>query len=190
MLKSSYKKKSINELVILAQKDDFKAIEALIKLCQKDVYTTLSYLVDNKSDLNDLTQTVLIKMVRNISKLRQPEKFNSWLSKIISNVYYDELRRKKRLGECISLDKEECQELKDDKTSSPIEMCANAEIDKIVKNTILELPAHFKIAIILREFAGLSYKEISDITNSGIGTVKSRIARARAILQNQLKNCI
>lgn len=188
MLNSSYKKKSVKELVSLAQQDDPKAIEALVKSCQKDVYATLSYLVPNKSEVYDLTQNVLIKMVKSIKQLRSVEKFTPWLNRIISNVYYDELRKNKKFEDCLSLDKEECQEIKDLKT--PVEKCINSELDKMVKESILNLPAHFKIAIILREFAGLSYQEIADITHAGLGTVKSRIARARAMLQLQLKNCI
>lgn len=190
MLNSSYKKKSIKELVILAQQDDYKAIEALIKVSQKTIHTTLSYLLKNKSEVNDLTQTVLIKMIQNIKKLKVPEKFNSWLNRIISNTYYDELRKIKKNCEHISIDKPECQELVDNKKTCPVEKCITTEIDKFVKNSILNLPAHFKIAIILREFAGLTYQEIADITHTGIGTVKSRIARARNILQENLKHCI
>lgn len=188
MFNLPYKKKSLEELIVLAQQSDSRAIEALIKACQKNVYTTLSYLVSNKSEVYDLTQNVLIKIAKNIKSLRSVEKFNTWLNRIISNVYYDELRKNKKYKECLSIEDEECQEIKDTKT--PIEKCINSEIDKIVKNSILELPTHFKIAIILREFAGLSYQEIADITQAGLGTVKSRIARARAILQDQLKNCI
>ena len=190
MLNSSYKKKNIDELIILAQQDDKKAIEALIKLTQKDIHTTLSYLLRNKNEVHDLTQTVLIKMIQNIKKLKFPNKFKPWLNKIISNAYYDELRKIKRTCEHISIDKPECQELHDNKKSCPIEKCISNEIDKFVKNSILNLPTHFKIAIILREFGGLSYQEIADITHTGLGTVKSRIARARNILQNNLKSCI
>ena len=78
----------------------------------------------------------------------------------------------------------------DEKSIEPIEKCSAVELDKLVKLAILSLPEYFKISIILREFSGLSYKEIAEITNVTIGTVKSRIARARLILQNKLKNCI
>ncbi len=190
MLKSSYKKKSQHELIILAQNDDYKALEELIKSVQKTVYTVLEYLVSNKSNILDLTQNVLIKMSRGIKTLKEPEKFNTWLNRIISNVYFDEMRRLKNRCYCISIDDEECREIMDDKNIPPPDKCAASEIDKAVKQSILGLPEHFKVAIILREFGGLSYQEIAEITHAGIGTVKSRIARARTRLQNELKHCI
>ena len=190
MLKSSYKKKSIQELVILAQNDDYKALEELIKTVQRTVYTTLEYLVTDKSNISDLTQNVLIKMSRGIKTLKSPEKFNTWLNKIISNVYFDEIRRLKNKCLYISIDDEECREIKDEKNIPPPDKCVASEVDKMVKNSILNLPEHFKIAIILREFGGLSYQEIAEITHAGIGTVKSRIARARAKLQAELRHCI
>lgn len=190
MLKSSYKKKSIQELITLAQNDDYKALEELIKSVQKTVYTTLEYLVSDKSNLSDLAQNVLIKMSRGIKTLKSPKKFTPWLNKIISNVYFDEMRRIKNKCFYISIDDEECREIRDDKNIPPPDKCAASELDKIVKESILNLPEHFKIAIILREFGGLSYQEISEITHAGVGTVKSRIARARAKLQTELKHCI
>ncbi len=190
MLKSSYKKKSRQELITLAQNDDYKALEELIKSVQKTVYTTLEYLVSDKSNISDLTQNVLIKMSCSIKSLKNPEKFNSWLNRIISNVYFDEMRRVKNKCYYISIDDEECRDIKDEKNITPADKCAAIEIDKIVKESILELPEHFKVAIILREFGGLSYQEIADITHAGVGTVKSRIARARARLQNELRHCI
>lgn len=190
MLKSSYKKKNQQELITLAQNDDYKALEELIKSVQKNVYTTLEYLVANKSNISDLTQNVLIKMSKGIKTLKEPEKFNTWLNRIISNVYFDEMRKLKNKCLYISIDDEECREIMDEKNIPPPDKCAASELDKIVKKSILNLPEHFKIAIILREFGGLSYQEIAEITHAGIGTVKSRIARARAKLQTELKHCI
>ena len=190
MIKPLYRKKSFEELINLAKKDDCKAIEEIIKIIQKDVYTTLSYLIEDKTSISDLTQVVLIKVVKNIKNLKYNGRFYSWLNKIIFNVYYDELRKQKKCCFYISIDEEECLELKDMSNSTPSEKCVATEIDRIVKDSILKLPAHFKVPIILRELAGLTYQEIANITHASIGTVKSRIARARCILQNQLKNCL
>ena len=80
-------------------------------------------------------------------------------------------------------------EIPDIKTK-PIEKCITAECEKIIRNAIRELPEAFRIAIILREFQGLSYEEIAQTTQTNIGTVKSRISRARLKLQEALKNYI
>ena len=71
-----------------------------------------------------------------------------------------------------------------------MEKCITSECEQQIKNAIRELPEPFRIAIILREFQGLSYEEIANATNTEIGTVKSRISRARIKLHNVLKNYI
>ncbi len=90
-----YKKMSIDELVILAQKEDFKAIEELIKKIQKEVFATLSYMTPNNDRLSDLTQEVLLKVAKYITNLKNPKCFKGWLNHIITNTYYDDLRKQK-----------------------------------------------------------------------------------------------
>ena len=191
-----YKKMPLEELVVLSQKEDFKALEELIKRIQRDVYATLSYLINSNNNISDLTQEVLLKVAKYISNLRNPKCFKSWLNNIITNTYYDELRKQKKVPETISIDYE-CEPLNlnfkieiPDKKSKPIEKCITSECERHIKSAIRELPEAFRIAIILREFQGLSYEEIAQTTNASIGTVKSRISRARIKLQEVLKNYI
>ena len=77
-----------------------------------------------------------------------------------------------------------------DKHCKPSEKCLSIELEDIIRTEINNLPKNFKIAIVLREFQGLSYEEIAQITKSNVGTVKSRISRARTKLQESLKNYI
>lgn len=191
-----YKKMTIEELVVLSQQDDFKALEELIKKIQNDVYATLSYLLKTNDTLSDLTQEVLLKVAKNIHSLKNPKCFKGWLNHIITNTYYDEIRKKKKTPETVSIDYT-CEPLNfalkieiPDKKTKPIEKCITSECEKLIKSAIRELPEAFRIAIILREFQGLSYEEIAKTTNASIGTVKSRISRARIKLQEQLKNYI
>ena len=192
-----YKKMSIEELVVLSQKDDFKALGELIKKIQKEVYATLAYFAKNDENVYDLTQEVLLKVAKNIYSLKRRKCFKSWLNQIITNTYYDSLREHKNTPELIYLD---CNsenspdfslkiEISDDK-GKPIEKCITTECENMIKTAIRQLPEPFKIAIILREFQGLSYDEIAKTTNTSVGTVKSRIARARIKLQEVLKNYI
>lgn len=194
--KLSYKKMTLEELVVLSQKEDFKALEELIKKIQRDVYATLSYLINKNNNISDLTQEVLLKVAKNIANLKNPKCFKSWLNNIITNTYYDDLRKLKKVPETISIDYE-CETLNfnlkieiPDKKSKPIEKCITSEYERHIKSAIRELPEAFRIAIILREFQGLSYEEIAQTTNASIGTVKSRISRARIKLQEVLKNYI
>jgi len=191
-----YKKMPPEELVVLSQKEDIKALEELIRKIQSDVYATLSYLSKNNDNLSDLTQEVLVKVAKNIRHLKNPKCFKSWLNQIITNTYFDEVRRNKNRPDTISIDYT-C-DLSDagykieipDKKNKPVEKCITAECENFIKSAVRALPEAFRIAIILREFQGLSYEEISRTTNASIGTVKSRISRARIKLQEALKNYI
>ena len=192
--KSQYKKMSLEELVVLSQKDDLKALEELIRREQRNVFAAFSYLSKKRENVADLTQEALLKVARNIHTLKNPKNFKSWLNQIISNLFFDELRKKQRRPDIISIDEEENEKTiktqLPDKKCKPHERCLSSELEEVNRSAIQDLPEHFRIAIILRELQGLSYEEIAEVTNSNIGTVKSRIARARGKLQNGLKSYI
>ncbi|CDE44098.1 group3 RNA polymerase ECF-type sigma factor SigG [Clostridium sp. CAG:768] len=190
--KLQYKKMALEELVVLAQQNDFKALEELIRREQKNVFAAFSYLCKKREEVSDLTQEALLRVAKNIQNLKKPKLFKSWLNQIITNLFYDELRKSQRKLDTVSLDddSEDYAPIKFqllDKKCKPHEKCISSELEKIIKNAILELPEQFRIAIILRELQGLSYEEIAKATHSSIGTVKSRIARARGKLQEDLK---
>lgn len=192
--KLEYKKMNLENLIILSQQDDLKALEILIKKVQKDVFATLSYMLKSNESLYDLTQEVLLKLARNIRNLNKPKCFHGWLNHITTNTYYDYLRKIRNKPEMVSLEYSCPPSDADikieipDKRSKPMERCISSECEKQVKKAIRGLPETFRIAIILREFQGLSYEEIANTTNSSIGTVKSRISRARMKLHEDLKN--
>ena len=190
-----YKKMSLEELVVLAQQDDFKALEELIKREQKNVFASFSYLTQKRENIADLTQEALLRVARNIKSLKNPKTFKSWLNQIVTNLFYDELRKASRRPDIVSMDSADDEEnstfsllsLIPDKKCKPPEKCMSAELEKIIKKAIFELPEQFRIAIVLRELQGLSYEEIAEATKSSVGTVKSRIARARGKLQEGLR---
>ena len=160
------------------------------------IHFGLHLLVLKYENLYDLTQEVLVKVAKHIQELNSPKCFKGWLNHIITNTYYDAMRKVKRIPETISLEYT-CAPLDldikidiPDKSSKPIEKCITSECEKFIKKAIRGLPEPFKIAIVLREFQGLSYEEIANSTNSSIGTVKSRISRARTKLQEVLKSYI
>ncbi len=190
--KLQYKKMPLEELVVLSQQNDFKALEELIRREQKNVYAAFSYLSSKKENVSDLTQEALLRVAKNIQNLKNPKLFKSWLNQIITNLFYDELRKSQRKPDTISIDDEtddilSIKQQLPDKKSKPHEKCITSELEKMIKLAIQELPDQFRIAIILRELQGLSYEEIAQATHSSIGTVKSRIARARTKLQEDLK---
>lgn len=192
--KLQYRKMSLEELVVLSQQNDFKALEELIKREQKNVFATFSYLSKKRENVADLTQEALLRVAKNIQSLKNPKHFKSWLNQIVTNLFYDELRKNSKKPDVVSIDEESDDEtnfsLKSiipDKKCRPPEKCITAEMEEIIKKEIKELPEPFRVAIVLRELQGLSYEEIAQATNSSVGTVKSRISRARIKLQNGLK---
>ena len=190
----SYAGKTDAELIVLCQKKDSRAFEELIKRHQRTVYALLYRLAPDWNDTSDLAQEVFIRMWRSIGNLRNPSAFRSWLSQIVTNLFYDELRKRPRQLPTVSmdepLDNEEgsdatTRDIKD-KSAGPDELCQRNELTAIVRQAMTRLPEQFRTAIILREFEGLSYEEIALITHTEIGTVKSRIARARAKIQEMV----
>ena len=192
--KLQYKKMTLAELVVLAQQNDLKALEEPIKREQKNVFAAFSYLTDKRENISDLTQEALMRVAKNITTLKNPKHFKSWLNTIITNLFYDELRKTSRMPDTISIENTECENpdfnilsLIPDKKCKPHEKCISNELEKIIKEAIRKLPEQFRIVIVLRELQGLSYEEIAKITGAGVGTVKSRISRARCKLQEGLR---
>ena len=180
------------DLVNLARRGNKEAIEKLIKQEQVNIYAMLFYLNKNCSDITDIAQNILIKLASKIRQLKNPNNFKCWLNQIVLNTYYDYLRHKKR-----NVDKFIDGPNKDvimheiaDNSNNPSDFLLNNELDLIIKTSISDLPVHYKVPITLREIQGLSYDEISSLTRTSLGTVKSRIARARAIIKDKISGYI
>lgn len=184
------KNNSLDELIEMARNGDMEALEEIIRRQQKNVFATLYYLNAKPDEIMDLTQEILFKVAKNIRKLKNPKTFKSWLNQIIINQFYDTLRKKQKSVKKVCLDSssDAKNELEiPDFASNPYQRALDKELERAIKCSIHKLPDPFKMAIIMRELQGLSYEEIAQATNSNIGTVKSRIARARLKLQEYLK---
>ena len=195
-IKEFYKNLDIKELIEKSQQDDRLALEELVRRNERIVYSTLYHLDPNRTDIPDLAQEVLFRMARAIKSLKNPATFKFWLNQIITNLFYDELRRKTRRLATISMDapymnaeEESSAQTKDiaDLGTMPEEKTLGGELDKKIKDAIENLPEQFRLVIVLRELQGLSYDEIAEITHINIGTIKSRLARARSKLQEQIR---
>ncbi|WP_041429229.1 sigma-70 family RNA polymerase sigma factor [Synechococcus sp. PCC 7502] len=185
------------DLVRLCQKGlqpHQSSFAALMRLHQSYVDQVLYKLAPDWQDRADLAQEVWLRVYRNIKKLNEPEKFRGWLSRITTNLFYDELRKRKRVGNPLSLDNplqmldgdEIDWELPSDRPG-PVETLSTQEFYEHLRLAIAELPEGFRATIVMREIEGLTYEEIAEITGVSLGTVKSRIARARLKLQEQLQ---
>jgi len=183
-----YKKENLTTVILLAQNGDIKAIETLIRREQKHVFAIFSHLTDKKEDIADLTQEALVRMARNIKSLKEPANFRHWLNRIISNIFYDYSKKNKRNE--TKIDETALNEIHDKTECEPGEKCLFSEIEDLIKDALMTLPSILRLTIILREYEGLSYEDISKLTHTTIGTVKSRIARARIKLRELLADFI
>ncbi|HEY9684423.1 MAG TPA: sigma-70 family RNA polymerase sigma factor [Oculatellaceae cyanobacterium] len=192
--KEQYYAMSETELVRACQNRNQDAFEALVHRYQRTVYGHLYKLAPDWNDTADLTQEVLIRIWRSLPALRDPRAFRRWLNQLVTNLFYDELRKRPK-GATISIDEslksDESEEniTRDipDESAMPDEVMQRHELSAAINDAIDKLPCQFRQVIVLRELEGLSYDEIAEITSSEIGTVKSRIARARAKVQNLLE---
>jgi RNA polymerase sigma factor (sigma-70 family) len=165
----------------------------LIRRYHPHVEKVLSHLAPDWTDRADLAQEVWIRVYRNIGRLQEPEKFRGWLSRIASNLFYDELRKRKRVAPPLLLDSvtsmedgEMDRDIASDEASLAEEL-ATQEFHDQLRSAIADLPEAFRTTIVLREIEGLAYEEIAEITGVSLGTVKSRIARAKLRLTQQLQ---
>ena len=189
MAKSVYRKKDIVTLIKEAKEGDNKALEELIKRIQKDIFTMFSYLVEKRQDISDLTQEALLKMARSLSNLKEPKYFKAWINQIVMNVFYDYIKKHAK-DKNVEVNNDKLLEIKDKIGCEPGDKCLFFEMEKLIKAALMNLPENLRIVIMLREYEGLSYADISRIINVPTGTVKSRIARARIKLQEELKEFI
>ncbi|HIK18697.1 MAG TPA: sigma-70 family RNA polymerase sigma factor [Leptolyngbyaceae cyanobacterium M33_DOE_097] len=173
---------------------DKAAFAELVRRYQSHVERVLYHLAPDWGDRADLVQEVWIRVYRNIRRLNDPVKFRGWLSRIATNLFYDELRKRKRTAPPLSLDAplsvedgEMEWEIAAD-TPRPDEDLSTREFYDELHAAIADLPEAFRTTIVLREIQGMAYEEIAELTGVSLGTVKSRIARARLRLQSQLQS--
>ncbi len=166
------------------------AFEDLVLEYQKQVYHIALKMTGNEEDAFDLSQEAFLKAFRSLSTFRGEAGFGSWLYRMTANLCIDFLRKKKRQGgQIISLDAEEEDrrptELPDLRYE-PQNALEKKEVQEKVRAGLERLPHEQKLILVLRDVEGLSYQEISDALKIELGTVKSRIYRARAHLARLL----
>ena len=175
------------DLIKKAEKNDVDALETLLRSTEKEIYATLYYMNESESELKDITQDILLKVAKKIKTLKNPKCYKSWLNTIVLRHYCDCMRRRKKKCEKIIPINSEIEEKLCDKKQTPLNKCMDHELAKIVKDAVLKLHEPYRVAIIMREFNGLTYDEIAKLTNTNKGTVKSRIARARHYLKSSMR---
>ena len=149
MVKANYKKIPQYLLIEMAQNDDFKALEELIKRIQKEIFAIFSHLCSKRELVADLTQETLVKIAKNINNLKDISCFKTWANRIALNIFYDEIRKKSNKTQHLDIDNIKNINI-EDKSCQPLDECLASELGCIIKNCILSLPINSRIAIVLR----------------------------------------
>ncbi|WP_413700760.1 RNA polymerase sigma factor RpoE [Psychromonas sp. KJ10-10] len=178
------------QLIQRIQNGEQQAFTLLVRKYQNRVANILTRYVRSSGDIADVTQEVFIKVHKSLPTFRGDSAFYTWLYRITVNTAKNYLTSQSRRPPASDIDALEADSydgsdaLKE--ADSPEHILRSEEIKRVIMDTIEQLPAELKATITLRELEGMSYDEIAKIEDCPIGTVRSRIFRARDAIDKQL----
>ncbi|NLO76120.1 MAG: sigma-70 family RNA polymerase sigma factor [Clostridia bacterium] len=179
------------DLVTRSKNGDLQAFEELVCRYERKVYSLAYRMMGNYDDANDIAQEAFLRAFQAISGFRGDSSFSTWISHIVTNLCRDELRKRYRIS-FESLDQELCLgdvEVKKQMPSSepgPDEIYERYEFQQELQELLTTLSPEFRLALVLRDIQGYSYQEIAELMECSLGTVKSRINRARNFLKDKI----
>lgn len=162
-----------------------RAFQELVERYQTRLLNFIYRTIGDRERAEDLVQEVFIRVYRHIHRFDTTKKFSTWIYTIASNLAKNELRNRSRnpliLFQTITSNREESERPLqfEDFTSRPDDMFEKRNLRTMVEETVAQLPEHHRQVFVLREIEGKSYEEIAEITHCNLGTVKSRLNRAR-----------
>lgn len=172
------------------QQGDDGAFDRLVELCAPRIYNLAYRLLSDPEDARDAAQDVFIRVYQALPAFKWDAAFSTWLYRIATNVCYDELKRRRRYPLAFS---ELSEPGEDDSTldhaassDTTEELLLRREQQRTLEEAIATLPEHFRLVLVLYDLQGLSYQEIAEILRQNLGTVKSRLNRARHLLREKL----
>jgi len=181
---------SDQELVERVQKGDKKAFDLLVLKYQHKIVKLVSRYIRDEAEVFDVAQEAFIKAYRALPRFRGESAFYTWLYRIAVNTAKNFLVSQGRRPPESDIDAEEAEQyagaaaLRD--ISTPERILLKDEIESVVYKAIEQLPEDLRTAITLREMEGLSYEEIAQAMDCPVGTVRSRIFRAREAIDKKL----
>ncbi|MFN9031719.1 MAG: RNA polymerase sigma factor RpoE [Betaproteobacteria bacterium] len=179
-------------LVERVQRGEKRAFELLVAKYQRKIFRLLSRLIRDPAEIEDVAQEAFVKAYRALPNFRGESAFYTWLYRIAINTAKNHLvaqgRRAPTTTETDVEDAEnfdDADQLRD--VNTPESMLQSRQVGEAVNRAIEKLPEDLRTAIVLRELEGLSYEEIAESMNCPIGTVRSRIFRAREAIASELR---
>jgi RNA polymerase sigma-70 factor, ECF subfamily len=156
--------------------------ESLLLPLLTDAYNLARWLMKNQEDAEDMVQESYLKAFRFFGSFNQGGNCRAWFLRIVRNTCYTALEARKLREKEVPIE-EDAYDGVEDPSLLPAAILDKTTTIEVVRKAIEQLPADFREALVLREFEGLSYKEIADVSGVPLGTVMSRLARARNQLQ-------
>jgi RNA polymerase sigma-70 factor (ECF subfamily) len=179
------------ELVRRVQAGDAKAFDVLVQKYQHKVINLVGRFVSDHAECQDIAQDAFIKAFRAINSFRGDSQFYTWLYRIAANTAKNYLASRARKSPGYTVDVEDAEHFEGEsglkENSNPENLLLTDEIERTIFDAIGRLPDDLKSAITLREIDGLSYEEIATVMDCPIGTVRSRIFRARDVIDKELR---
>jgi RNA polymerase sigma-70 factor (ECF subfamily) len=171
------------ELLARSRRGDLDAFERLVRVHQDRVYALAYRITGNHEDANDAAQEAFVKAFGGLRQFRGDAAFSTWLHRIASNAALDLVRRRPTAPPA---------ELPLDLAApdGPEDVAYRHEVQRRIHTALGRLPAEYRVAVVLRDLQGMAYDEIARVLHLPIGTVRSRISRAREALRVQLTDLV
>lgn len=175
-----------HQLVLRVQKGDKRAFDLLVLKYQYKLQAIVGRFIRDTDEVADVTQEAFIKAYRALAKFRGDSQFYTWLYRIAINTAKNHLVSKSRRPANTDIDVEDAEQFANNEKliddATPENSIMTDELAAIIKSALSALPEDLRTALTLREFEGMSYEDIAAIMDCPVGTVRSRIFRAREFL--------
>lgn len=171
-------------LITLFQGGDEHAFKCLVERYQERIRNVIYSVLQDGDFVDDIAQDVFIKVYQGLRGFRFQSSFYTWLYRIAVNKCRDEIRKKK-VRKLLSLESmsEGAKHVVENRMS---EAPVDYELGEYLNDCLQQLPEKYRIPVVLKDIDGLSYEEISEVTQCEMGTVKSRLSRARKMMREML----
>lgn len=167
------------------RRDRRDAFERQAEKVFPSVFGTALRLTRNREEAEDLAQEAIVRAYEAFERF-DGSNFKAWMLRIVTNLYINKYRQRQRGPQLGSLEDESTVEPVSDETEVPDRLLFDEALGAEVEEALAKVPEDFRAAVILSDIEGLSYQEIADATAVPIGTVRSRLARGRAMLRKEL----
>lgn len=196
--RSSKKKKSDHDLLRELAAGDTDAFDIIVERYKKPITNYLTRMLGDYDRALDLSQETFLRVYLNCKRYQFISTFSSWIYKIATNLALNELRRRKKVQFLPLIfrptqedpTENKMKEVEDIRSLSPQMEMESSQVQHVLAKEIQKLPLKYRTPLVLRDVQELSYIEISQITELPIGTVKSRINRARKMLRGKIESFI